>query len=286
MELVQHLVSTYDSKTLPWPETIVMPIGDVQCGVPQCDEDRLRHHIEWGLEHNAFFLGMGDYADMANPTDRKKLASANLNDTTTQAITEKAEADVERFLTLVKGTEGKWLGLLHGHHYMTFSDGTTSDTRIANALGAPFLGDAAIVRLVLCQGAVPKPLGVTCDIFVRHGSGSAATEASALTKVYRDAAVWESDIYLHGHYHRKVATKKPRTYMDGEGVLRHRNTIMAVTGSFLRGYLQGSQANGRPGGSYVEAMGLPPVTLGGIVLYARAAELNNGKGRLDMDIGL
>ena len=48
MELVQHLVSTYDSKTLPWPETIVMPIGDVQCGVPQCDEDRLRHHIEWG----------------------------------------------------------------------------------------------------------------------------------------------------------------------------------------------------------------------------------------------
>ena len=36
----------------------------------------------------------------------------------------------------------------------------------------------------------------------------------------------------------------------------------------------------------MEAMGLPPVTLGGIVLYARAAELNNGKGRLDMDIGL
>ena len=286
MELVQHLIPTTSSDTLPWPEAMVMPIGDVQCGIPQCDEDRLRRHIEWGLEHNAFFLGMGDYADMANPTDRKKLISANLNDTTTQAITEKAEADVERFLSLVKGTEGRWLGLLQGHHYMTFSDGTTSDTRIAKVLNAPFLGDSAIVRLVLCHGTVAQPIGVTCDIFVRHGSGSSTTEASALTKVYRDAAVWEADIYLHGHHHRKVATKKPRTYMDGGGILRHRNTIMAVTGSFLRGYLQSSQTNGRAGGSYVEAMGLPPVTLGGIILYVRAAETNNGEGRLDINIGL
>jgi hypothetical protein len=281
MEIVSQTVKTKQSLTLPGKELWVMPIGDVQCGVPQCDEDRLRRHMEWGLEHDAYFLGMGDYVDMSNPTDRRKIRSADLNDSTTLALTEKAERDLEKFRGLIDGSKGRWLGFLQGHHYIDFGDGTTTDTRLADEYGAPYLGDCAIVDLKFQSPAISP----SCRIFVRHGAGSSGTEAGALTKVYKDVTAFDADIYLHGHYHRKVATKKPRMYVNTEGELRYRNQIMAVTGSFLRSYMQGGVVGNRAGGTYPEVGALPPVTLGGILLKVRPV-VKHGQPDLDLDVEL
>ena len=258
-----------------------MPIGDVQCGVKACDEERLQRHVEWGLEHGAIFLGMGDYVDMAAPSDRTRLRKAGLYDTVTEAIAEKAEADIGRFLKLVSGSKGKWLGLLQGHHYMVFNDGTTSDTRIAKALDAAFLGDCAVVRIQL------EDSGVVADVLCHHGQGSTASEAGALTAVMKfGAGFGHADVVLNGHHHKKVATKKPRPYYDGAGHFTSRNTVYAVTGSFLRGYLSCSQSEGRPGGGYVEKRMLPPVALGGIVIRLRVKPSADGGERLDLDVEL
>ena len=277
MEFVTHTIAPGRSLTLPWPEVLLMPIGDVQCGVPACDEDRLARHMDWGLEHGAVFLGMGDYVDMAAPSDRRRLRNADFYDTVTSAILDKAEADVERFAKLVNGSRGRWLGLLQGHHYMPFPDGSTSDTRLAAALGAPFLGDCALVRL-----AIDKT-GVSGDVLCHHGQGSTASEPAALGSVMRfGAGFGHADIVLNGHHHKKVATKKPRPYFDGEGKLTSRNTVYGVTGAFLKGYLQCSQRDGRAGGGYPEQRMLPPVALGGLVLWLRAKP----DGRLDADVSL
>ena len=277
MEFVTKTVSPQPSLTLPWPEVVLMPIGDVQCGVPACDEARLERYIDWGLEHGAVFLGMGDYVDMAAPSDRKRVRHADFYEDITDAILERAEADVERFLRLVTGSRGRWLGLLQGHHYMTFPDGTTSDTRLATRLDAPFLGDCALVRLAI------ENTGVAADILCHHGQGSTASEAAALGAVMRfGAGFGHADIVLNGHHHKKVATKKPRPYYDAAGKLTSRNTVYGVTGSFLRGYLQCSQRDGRAGGSYIEQRMLPPVALGGLVLRLRAKP----QGRLDIDVEL
>ena len=277
MEFVTKTVAPQPSLTLPWPEVVLMPIGDAQCGVPACDEARLERHIDWGLEHGAVFLGLGDYVDMASPSDRKRLRHADFYEPITAAILEKAEADVERFLRLVTGSRGRWLGLLQGHHYMTFPDGTTSDTRLATRLDAPFLGDCALVRLAI------ENTGVAADILCHHGQGSTASEAAALGAVMRfGAGFGHADIVLNGHHHKKVATKKPRPYYDAEGKFTSRNTVYGVTGSFLRGYLQCSQRDGRAGGSYIEQRMLAPVALGGLVLRLRAKP----QGRLDIDVEL
>ena len=277
MEFVTKNVVPRRSLTLPWPEVLLMPIGDVQCGVPACDEERLQRHIDWGLEHGAVFLGTGDYVDMAAPSDRKRLRRADFYDTVTAAIIEKAEADVARFLRLVRGSRGRWLGLLQGHHYMPFPDGSTSDTRLADFLEAPFLGDCALVRLAIGD------TGVSADILCHHGQGSTASEPAALGAVMRfGGGFGHADVVLNGHHHKKVATKKPRPYYDATGNLTSRNTVYGVTGSFLRGYLQCSQRDGRAGGSYIEQRMLPPVALGGLVLRLRAKP----EGRLDVDVEL
>ena len=51
-------------------EFILMPIGDIQytgTRYDTADIDRLKRHIEWGITHDAWFLGMGDYIDFASP---------------------------------------------------------------------------------------------------------------------------------------------------------------------------------------------------------------------------
>jgi hypothetical protein len=279
MEFISLEVVTQPSLTLPWPEVPLAPLGDIQSGVSACDEDRLKRHVDWCLEYGFLFLGMGDYVDMQNPSDRKRVRGADYTDTTTNALTERAEQDIENFLRLVDGTQGKWVGLVSGHHYMDFGGGDTSDTRIATALDAPFLGDCASVRLTLTGDHKPA----VADILVHHGQGSSSTEAGALTSVMKfGTGFGHHDIVLTGHHHKKVTTKKPRPFYDDEGVLTSRNTVYAVTGSFLRGYMPCSQSEGRAGGSYVEKRMLPPVALGGVVLRIRA----KGDGRLDVDVEL
>jgi hypothetical protein len=283
VEIVKQHVETYQSLTLPWMETWVLPIGDVQCGVPASDVAKLRQHIEWGLEHNAYFLGMGDYVDMLNPSDRKRLAAANFNDTTSLAIYEKACRDLDVFRQAIAGTEGRWLGFFRGHHYNKFANGSTTDTLLAEEFGAPYLGDCAIITLELEDRV--RGIRTEARIFGRHGSGSAVTEAAALTKLYKDQSAWDADIYLHAHHHRKVATKKPRLYVK-DGKIEHRNQVLAVTGSFLRGYLQGNTDGAHASGTYVEQAGLAPVTLGGILLKLRPALTSSGVARLDVDVEL
>lgn len=261
-----------------------MPIGDVQAGVPGCDEDKLRKHIEWGLEHNAYFIGMGDYVDMASPSDRRRLRSVEFYDPVTLAIQEKAEADVERFLSLVEGSSGRWLGILEGHHYMEFPDGTTSDLRISKALAAPFLGDMAIVTVHLADKK--RKLSVPAKIWAFHGEGSTSTEAGVITQLLRHKAAWEADVYLLGHHHKKVATKKPRGESDEADNLRMPEAILAGTGSFLRGHMQDSRVDGRPGGAYPEQKGMPPVALGGVLIYMRPAVREDGSARLDLNVSL
>src|SRR3990167_7665392 len=270
MEHITVDVTLGESKTHDMPERLLMPIGDVQCGVPACDTDRLKRHIEWGLKHDAIFIGMGDYVDMANPSSRRKLKQGDFQDTITEMVCEKAERDIAEFLSLVDGTAGLWLGLVTGHHRMDFPDGSNSDSRIAKALDAPYLGDTASIRVRLNNtDAVTKAI---VDILVAHGQGSAADEPAALRKVMK----WGSgfgfhDIVLNGHYHVKTAVKKPRPFFDGKGQMRHRNTLYAVTGSFLKGYLQGStDAAGLPAGNYIEKAMFAPIALGGLVVPLRA----------------
>ena len=287
MELAELEVQTIVSQTLPWEEVLVMPVGDVQMGVPACDTDRLKRHIEWGMENNALFLGMGDYVDIASPSNRRALKSIKLYDTVVSAIEEKANKDVQDFLDIVRGTEGRWLGLLEGHHYVEFADGTTTDTRLAYALQAPFLGNCAFVRLSFLYSDKQRGGLVSATIWCHHGAGGGARAGSPLNKLEPLVIGFDADVYLIGHQHKKVAAPLDQIYMTKSKAprLAHRTKLIACTGSFLKGYLQNSQSGSRPGGTYVERAMLTPVALGGIVVKIRPVHTNDSN-RIDINVEL
>ena len=111
---------------LPWEPQIIMPINDIQYDGPggSADLKRLKKHLAWGMEHNALFIGLGDFVDLGSPSERKNLSAADLHDTTQQRIDNAATRDEEELMDVLRPTKGRWIGLLQGHHYYHHLDGT------------------------------------------------------------------------------------------------------------------------------------------------------------------
>ncbi len=283
MEYVEKHI-TY--KVMPNETVTLMPIGDAQVGVEAADLKRLKSHMEWGFHtKHALFLGMGDYVDMASPSNRRTLKAAGLYDTVTEALQVKATEDINTFLSMTRYTQGTWLGLLQGHHYMDMADGTTSDMKIAEALRAPFLGDAAIVRLIFDKHKDVDGLPLKADIWCHHGRGGGVGAAAPISLLEKTARGFNADIYLMGHQHKKVATPIDEMFWSRDGRMLHRTKLLACTGSFLKGYLANSMSEGRAGGTYVEKGMMTPVSLGGIVIELGIVKEEYGD-RLDVNVSL
>jgi len=287
MELLDIEVTGRKALTLPWQEVQVMPLGDVQIGSEGVARKKLRNYINWGLEQkNVYFLGMGDYIDILSPSNRRAWQSAALYESVRQSMEDKAQEYVENFLELVKGSEGRWLGIVEGHHFFEFEDGTTSDTRIAHGLGCAFLGTCAFVRLRF-RGDGHKGR-LACTLWVHHGAGGGLTPHSPLTRLLHVMHYFDADIYLIGHQTKKPAVKVPYLYMSSKPpyqlIAKHK--ILAGTGGFSEGYMQGSQSvSGRAQGGYVEQRMLSPVALGAVLLKIRPVYGDETRGdRLDMNV--
>ena len=258
---------------------MLLPIGDVQLGAQGCDIALLKETIKRGKDIGAYFLGMGDMVDVASPSNRERLQQAVLYDSVYDALEANAQDRVDELMGIFKGTEGRWLGLLSGHHYYQFSGGETTDMRLARLLKAPFLGDCAFVRLVFTYAHETRPITIWCH----HGYGSGQTLAAPLNKVEKIMNTFEADVYLIGHYHRTVAAPSPRLYMTNRRPHRVKEKVRfaACTGGFLKGYEAGSKVMGKVGGSYVEKRMLPPLARGGIAVrfFPEWRTLRKGSGK-------
>lgn len=251
---------------------LLMPIGDIQyAGVESSTAlGMLQRHIEWGMEHHAWFVGLGDYIDFASPSNRQRLMGAALYDTAQSVLMDKAlELTMELYEKALKPSKGRWLGLLEGHHWYMTQQGITSDQRLAEMLKCPFLGTTAIIRMVFKQGTHAG----TVRVWAHHGVGYGQTVGAPLNRLERLLISWpNNDIYLIGHHSKKVSA--PVDGVDvvweparhGQPKQIHRTRIIACTGGFSRGYQLGAEQGGIPRGGYVEQKMLSPVALGGVLI--------------------
>jgi len=264
-----HSVTIPVARTVHNDPVLLMPVGDIQYAGKDSSTavTMLTKHIAWGVAHNAYFLGMGDYVDFASPSNRLRLAQAALYDTATKTIGDAARAlTLDLYKTALQGSEGRWLGLLEGHHYYPFADGTTTDQLLCQRLKTRFLGTSAYVRLMFQRGTRWGSVLIWCH----HGTGYGARASAPLNKLDQLLSNWEADIYLMGHQSKKVSAPidriEPVWRGRGEPRLIHRTKILACTGSFSRAYMVGNRQGSVPRGDYVEQKMLPPTALGGVVI--------------------
>src|SRR5882672_622847 len=125
MELLNFRVPVKRQQSEQRP-LVICPIGDLQFTGQKGSlaGDLLKRHLDRCLELGGFFLGMGDYIDAFSPSNRQRLRAAALYDTAEDVIDDKVmELVDELFDKYLKPTKGRWLGLLHGHHFATLKTG-------------------------------------------------------------------------------------------------------------------------------------------------------------------
>lgn len=95
-----------------------------------------------------------------------------------------------------------------------------------------------------------------------HGAGGGTKSASALNKCMEQAKSHIADVYLMGHYHKRVlADEGYTTWNNKNGAPEFKTRFFACTGSFLEW-----------SGSYAERMGLGPSVTGIVEVELGAKE--------------
>lgn len=256
MQVINWSPETISGRALPWQPLKLIPLGDIQLQQsPVCDLDLLQNTIDRGVREQAYFIGMGDYLDVASPSNRKAFKTAGFYDSVHDAMDSHMRRMEEDLMKVLAPTKGRWLGMLTGHHVWEYQDGTTTDTSLCRALDTNHLGTCAMVRL---QFRDSNRHSVSCTIWCHHGNGAGLSTGAPLVKLERVIEWAEADLYLMGHQHKLVSGAIPRLYLtEGKNPqLVAKDRLMVGTGSYLKGYLQG----GKP--SYVEQSMLRPVSLG------------------------
>lgn len=248
-------------KILPWEPQIVYGVGDLQLGSAGCVPRYFQADMDEARADNALLIGLGDDIDFVRPTMRKLLRISELDVEAMDALAARAIELEQYYLRMAEGTN--WVGKVAGHHYFDFMDGTTSDTRLSEALGCAFLGDSAIVRLTFKKGG-SSHRQISIDIFVWHGEGSGGAEGG-FRRLAKKAAHWpDCDILLMGHLSQLGTRKfiKNRMTKGPNLNLVSNDCVLGLIGGYQKGYVEGLEIGGRPQGTYVEQRGLDPVALG------------------------
>ncbi len=238
----------------------ICPVGDIQWSGERgpTAQDSLKRHIDYCLEQNAYFFGMGDYIDFMSPSNRQKLANAGLYDTAMSCIAEKAmELNQAVFDKFLKPTVGRWIGLLEGHHFSE-GGGETTDEVLARMLKTDHLGTSAFVR-------IPNA-GLT--IYGHHGNGAGTLPAPGLNKLYHVEAAFggDADVYLMGHNTKMASARLSRPYVvwgkkKDDHYLRHRDVWLVNCGGFSKSNIVGHRHGTIKRGCYAEQGQMGPSPL-------------------------
>lgn len=240
----------------------VAPLGDVQWSGPHGStaSDHLLRHIDRCMELGAWFLGMGDYTDFASPSNRARLAAANVYDTAQEVLEDASNNLVEEvYEKFLKPTTGRWLGILEGHHFYEFG-GRTSDMMLAERLKTRMLGTSAYIHL--------KPAGVT--LWAHHGQGGGKLPAAPLNMLYHVAAGLEgADVYLMGHTTKmsSVRLSRPQPVWSPSPDLIHKDIYLVNTGGFSKSCVVGHRRGGIPRGDYAEQGMMTPSPLSSPLIH-------------------
>ena len=264
MEINSVAVETTTKTNVPWGEALIMPFGDIQYGAQGVDMDRFKRDFEWGMEHDAYFIGMGDMVDVASPSNRAELMRAKLYDSVKAMMEDAAYTHMEALMDVVRGSEGQWLGMHEGHHFWPFQDGETTDTKLADMLQTDFLGTCALTRITMKRSGGTS---LKYDIWSHHGAGSGVALTAPLNKLEKVAGAFDADLFLINHYQRAGVMSKDWLYVNNAGILKHKSRYLVATGGYMRGYTQGIKEGKVARGSYVEQSLLIPTNLGGATIF-------------------
>lgn len=246
-------------KISPKKSLKVIPIGDVQ-GTEELP--RLDALVRWCLEqekagHTVRLLTCGDHFETYSPSERAKKAGANFHETTLEMINNQIRAQADDFIQRLMPLKGRIMTVLSGHHWENIKVGRrvlNSDEYIAESLGAEYAGDGISILDLLINGYPFR-------IMAMHGYGSSRTGGAKLNKRLRMRDVFlNANVYFQAHDNAKIVDVEEPLFLDN-GKVKYLRQIFSGIGSHQIAYHLDKLET-----SYVERLGLPPASVGAVVL--------------------
>jgi hypothetical protein len=237
----------------------LIPFGDIHRSSPMCHLAKWKEFLVWASKKkNCYFLGMGDYDDLASASERMILSDKKLHDSSRQTLEDLYRSHTDRLAKELQFMNGKLIGLIEGNHYGELNDGRTTTQLLCEKLQTKYLGVSSFIRLTFEYLEGKSHKNCTIDIWAHHGKGAARLVGGSLNRVQQMAESAHASIYLMGHDHKKSVGTLTRLKLKGSGSnmrLSHEKVLLCRTGSFLKGYQDGVA-------SYVVDNALNPTDLG------------------------
>jgi len=246
-----------------WNEPILLvPFGDVHRNAPLCNTEKWLESLDQMRKlKNAYFIGMGDYDDLASASEREVFASPKVHESTRQSLDDFAKAKTKELGKELAFMRGRCIGLLGGNHFWDFPDGTNTDNMLCGLLDCRYLGVSSVIRLVFAS-ASKHTSTIAVDLWAHHGKGASRLVGGSFNRVEQMREAFHADVYLMGHDHKRGAV--PVTIMEpkeanGKLTIHHKKQWLCRTGSFLSAYANNEQ-------SYIVDAAKGPVDQGYILL--------------------
>lgn len=229
-------------------------LGDIHAGTVHCVEEHIKRKVdEIKLAKNAYWIGMGDYAEFITPKDKRF-------DPSLKSIVSWVEPDniahcqTDWLITLFKPIQKKCIGLLYGNHENSIRvfNHDNVHKNLCEELQVTNLGFSCFLRLLFRRDGSSESHQIVGAF--THGASNAITEGYKLTVLTRWMKQNEADIYGYGHVHDYIPKSISRMTSVGNKI-KSKVTIGATTGSWFRTYTKGIIA------SYGELKTYPPTEI-------------------------
>lgn len=225
-------------------EYVLYPIGDFQIGNVNVNEKLLEGVIkEIEKKPNAYWIGMGDYGDYINRSDRRFNPRALAPWISTYDLGDIAAAQLRRLEQLLTPIASKCLALLNGNHeddnYLHYERDVYADlvTMIKQKGGFPAehqlaLGYQGYLQLAFYQRP-DKQAGRRFTISLHHGFGGGKRIGSKMNNMELWLWTHDCDVAVFGHTHNSGAIPAGVEYVDAGHKIRTKCRYGAYSGTFL-----------------------------------------------------
>ena len=234
--------------------------GDVHRDAVGCDEERWRWFLRKSAQDDpdlTYYMGMGDYHDMASSSEQLHLNRNDLHETTIETLDGLVEKNNRKFAEEIKQMRGKLLGLIDGNHNWRFPNGVTASEDLANRMGCESLGWLCHYTITFSIGSKEQNV----HIVACHGRAGGKRAGTSINQVEDLKIIFPlADIYVMGHDHNRGAWPVDVLYpsRNQNGIkIKQKRQFLCRSGSFMKGYEKGRS-------SYVTGRLLRPSDLGAL----------------------
>lgn len=248
---------------------ILIPLGDIHWRTESCDEAALRDLVAWGAkEPDVRFIGMGDWWDSILPADPRFDAASDFT------MLDQLWAGLA---TVIEPIKDKLLALHIGNHeYELVKRGIGNPIlKLCHEWKIPYGGYASFFRLVAAKPGGEK--SNTLQIYAHHGWFAGRKRGGKLNAMEDAAASYLADLYLFGHSHDTISSK--RVVLTHHGA---RERAFVNSGTFMKTNTWNGPA------SYSERKGYPPTKVGTprVEWYPWRERRIENKGRINGELRL